>query len=408
MSPERLTEYERKRLENIKRNEEQLASLNIRSKLADLCTSTKRHREQTNRPQKKAKSEIPIVTRRSLRNQGEKPESTGLIDNFYEVPEKPKSPKSKVAPEKSALKLKPLSMREVSVSSKPDEPLVKKILSVSEESRSKGVNKDAGIRVRSSIDLESMKLIPENIASVVTNKILSVKFFPSADMKTVVVGNTFGDLGFWNIDSETEDGDGIYTYHPHPAPISSICIHPFSINKIITCSYHGFIRTLDVEKEIFDLTYSTKQEIFSMSQTSDDVNSLYVGEGKGIFHVLDERSKSSSMTCNLHTSRINTIDFNPTNANLMATSSSDRTVCIWDLRKLGKNSNPNSIIKITRDKPVHSAYFSPSGNLLATTSTDDKIGVASGANFDDEFSVYHDNQTGVCGGGMIRIYLWEI
>ncbi|CAI9298335.1 unnamed protein product [Lactuca saligna] len=246
-------------------------------------------------------------------------------------------------------------MREVSISSKPDEPLVKKILSVSEESRSEGVNNDAGIRVRSSIDLESMKLIPENIASVVTNKILSVKFFPSADMRMVVAGNVFGDLGFWNIDSEpTKNGDGIYMYHPHSAPMSSICIHPFSINKIITCSYHGFIRTLDVEKEIFDLTYSTKQEIFSMSQTADDVNSLYFREGKGVFRVLDERSKSSSMT----------------------------------------------------------SYFSPSGNLLATTSTDDKIGVASGANFDDEFSVYHDNQTGkwvsVFKGGMIHMCLWEI
>lgn len=137
--------------------------------------------------------------------------------------------------------------------------------------------------------------------------------------------------------------------------------------QIVTCSYHGLIRTLDVKKEIFDLTYSTEDAIFSMSQRSDDVNSLYFGEGQGVLRVWDERSKSSSMAWNLHDSRINTIDFSPANTNLMVTSSSDGSACIWDLRKLGKKSNPDSVKEIRRERAVHSAYFSPSGNLLATT-----------------------------------------
>ncbi|GJW73562.1 hypothetical protein Tco_0132932, partial [Tanacetum coccineum] len=43
MTGEKVTEYERKRIENIKRNEELLASLNIKSKLSDLSASSKRH-----------------------------------------------------------------------------------------------------------------------------------------------------------------------------------------------------------------------------------------------------------------------------------------------------------------------------------------------------------------------------
>nr|GEW58760.1 retrovirus-related Pol polyprotein from transposon TNT 1-94 [Tanacetum cinerariifolium] len=45
MAGEKVTEYERKRIENIKRNEELLASLNIKSKLFDLSASSKRHRQ---------------------------------------------------------------------------------------------------------------------------------------------------------------------------------------------------------------------------------------------------------------------------------------------------------------------------------------------------------------------------
>ncbi|KAL4571397.1 hypothetical protein LXL04_018156 [Taraxacum kok-saghyz] len=401
MASQELTEYERKRLENIKRNDELLASLKIHSKLADLSASSKRRREQArcyriSLQKKKAKPETPVVIRKSLRAQGIKPD-------FSETPKEKTSPK-KIMPLKSPRELTPLSMRDVSISSKSDEPLVQKILSVS---RPKGATMGVECRVRASIDLDSMELMPENIARVVPGSILSVKFFPSADMRMVAVGSKFGDLGFWNVDSENEDGDGIHMYRPHPASLSSICIHPFAMNKIITCCYHGLIRTLDIQNETFDLTYHSEDGIISMSQRSDDINSLYFGEGYGLLRVWDERSRTSSMAWKLHGSKINTIDFNPENSNIMATSSTDGTACIWDLRKLGKRSNPDSLKEITRDRHVHSAYFSPSGRLLATTSLDDKIGVVSGANYDEEFLVYHNNQTGKDRSSFKGVWGWD-
>lgn len=44
MAPEKLTEYERKRLENIKRNEEMLAALKVHAKASDLSAASKRQR----------------------------------------------------------------------------------------------------------------------------------------------------------------------------------------------------------------------------------------------------------------------------------------------------------------------------------------------------------------------------
>ncbi|GKD29617.1 transcription factor E2FA-like protein isoform X1, partial [Tanacetum coccineum] len=62
------------------------------------------------------------------------------------------------------------------------------------------------------------------------------------------VGTFRGYYWFWNVDSETKDGDGIYKYHTNPGIVSSILIQPFFMNKITT-SYGGQICLLDTEKE---------------------------------------------------------------------------------------------------------------------------------------------------------------
>ncbi|XP_076922907.1 uncharacterized protein LOC143584851 isoform X2 [Bidens hawaiensis] len=409
MASERLTEYERKRLENIKRNDELLASLKIKSKLADLSSAAKRHRPETKSykvsPEKKARLETPIVIRRSLRTQGKAPDSAGLKHDFTEPSKKSITLKSQIIPNQSARERAPISMRDANICAESDESLVNKILSVCNE------NGDRKVRVRGSIDLDSMELVPENVARVVPNRILSVKFLPSPDLRMVVVGNKFGNLGFWNVDSENEEdggggGDGIYMYHPHPSPVSAILIQPFSLNKIITSCYGGLVRSLDVEKQTFDLVYSSEDAIFSMFQKHDDVSNLYLGEGHGVVSIWDQRSAMSSFSWDLHDSRINTIDFNPENTNMMATSSSDGTACIWDLRKVGK-SKPSSLRVITRERAVHSAYFSPSGDRLATTSLDDKIGVLSGANYEDEFMITHNNQTGRWLSSFKSVWGWD-
>ncbi|CAH8294029.1 unnamed protein product [Eruca vesicaria subsp. sativa] len=71
----------------------------------------------------------------------------------------------------------------------------------------------------------------------------------------------------------------------------------------------------------------------------------------------------------LHKYRIHTIDFNTQNTqntHLMATSSQDRTACVWDLRTMG-TKKPKTLATVDHAKAVYSAYFSPSGLSLAST-----------------------------------------
>ena len=63
-----LSEYERKRLENIKKNQEELQRLNL-STIVKVTGISKPKKKQKRKVQPK-KTKAPVVKRRSLRNQG--------------------------------------------------------------------------------------------------------------------------------------------------------------------------------------------------------------------------------------------------------------------------------------------------------------------------------------------------
>ncbi|XP_021999334.1 WD repeat-containing protein 76 [Helianthus annuus] len=260
-----------------------------------------------------------------------------------------------------------------------DTKLVRKIMAMSNSSEG----------VRTCVEVKKMKIDKKNIARVLSGRITEVKFFPTKDTRMVAVGNNCGNVGFWNIDSDDE----IYVYYPHSGIVSGISIHPYSLSKIITSCYDGFIRLLDVEKESFDLLYTSAYQVFSICRPHDNMNSLFIGESYGSVGSLDIRSSNpNSMSWDLHAEQIYTIDFNSQNTNLMATSSKDGTACIWDLRKLA-HLDPQPLKLVRHKDAVNSAYFSPSGNLLATTSKDNNIGLISGANYEVESMIYHSNKT---------------
>ncbi|KAA8535293.1 hypothetical protein F0562_030296 [Nyssa sinensis] len=422
MAPQKLIDYERRRIENIKRNDEMLASLQVHSKINELSAATKRQRVQ--RTEKKSKTEAPIVVRQSLRTRGMQPDPStagGLKDESVDILKVYKL-RIKKSPRESG----PLSMKDAYDGTTSDRKLIETILGVSNKSHLSSIegidggscNSIVGVlenenfrypsRVRGSVDLGSLKLEEKNIARVVPGRILALRFFPSTDMKMISVGNNFGYVGFWNVDSIKEDGDGIYRYHPHSGPVSGIVIQPFCLSKMFTCGYDGFIQLMDVEKEAFDLVYSGDHPIFSVSQRPNDVRSLYFseGRGRGQLHTLDERAGKSSTSWTLHEDRINTIDFNSENSNIMATSSTDGTVCIWDLRHIDADK-PKSLKTVSHKKSVYSAYFSPSGSCLATTSGDDEVGLLSGANYEDTSVIYHYNRKGLWYYTFRAIWGWD-
>ncbi|XP_062010545.1 uncharacterized protein LOC133726921 [Rosa rugosa] len=402
MAIRKITDYERKRLENIRRNEGLMASLKLQSMATQLSASTKRPRVDT-KPysEKQRKTRDPTVIRRSLRTRGLPPKGLGGDD-----------------PKALCRKLGPLSMRDV-YSGVSDRALIEAIMGVEKkpqlglevkgefggckEERSSGaftlvggVSCDLSKKLggaESDLKVESLTLNEENVARVVPGNVMNVRFFPSTSLRMVVVGDMAGNVGFWNVDSKEGEEGGICMYRPHSGPISGISIHQDCMSKIFTSCCDGFIRLMDAEKEVFDLVYSTGKTIYSLGQQSNNAKCLYFAEGRGGVSMWDERTGNISAQWSPHDDRINSIDFNSENSNIITTSSTDGTACIWDLRCVDADKF-KSLKTIGHKRAVYSAYFSPSGRSLVTTSLDGTVGISSGVNFEDISMISQDNKGG--------------
>ncbi|XP_047169311.1 WD repeat-containing protein 76-like isoform X2 [Vigna umbellata] len=393
MKPQKLTDYELQRLQNIRRNNEMMAALKLHSKATQL-SNFKRQRVEAKstrvKLEKKPKTETPIVisVRRSLRTRGIPPDCEGLNRDSVapttlsrETPPPVSTTRSKEKPP-SVSSLGPLSMATARASAHSDSSFIESLMGMAQDvSVPKG---NAG----DSLELESLSLYFDNIARVVSGRITNVRFFPTNSVKMIAAGNKFGNIGFWNM-GESE----VHLYRPHNAPISGILIQSHCCSKIYTSCYDGILRLMDAEKEIFDLVFESDETIYALSQPPNETNCLYLAEGSGGLTMWDNRVGKLSSHWDLHDSRINTIDFNCQNPHIVATSSSDATACTWDLRYTNRN-DLTALRTVTHKRSVHSAYFSPSGGSLATTSLDNTIGIYSGVNLEDSAVISHFNQTG--------------
>lgn len=227
MATAALTEYERRRMENIRRNEEMIASL--KRKAEDLSAIVKASKASKARPHRPAKPHQPaVVIRRSLRCRGIPPEQSREASD---LPAPPSSP-AVVSPAK---KKGPLPMEEAFVGTSPLARQLASAISGMEERaplhrRRKCVEQTGG----SWDPATSLTLAPENVRRLLPGRILTVSFFPFGDRRVVVAGDKLGHLGFWDADfGEGEgEGDGSYIFAPHSAPVSGISFHPFSLSKV--------------------------------------------------------------------------------------------------------------------------------------------------------------------------------
>ena len=108
-----------------------------------------------------------------------------------------------------------------------------------------------------------------------------------------------------------------------------------------------------------------KCPVYSLCQAPDSVRCLYFGDESGDLTLFDERVGKVLTTWDVHDDTIESIDFHPENKHMLATSSPDGSACIWDVRNM-KRKQPDSL-KVFKLDSAQSAYFSPSGRMLAVT-----------------------------------------
>ncbi|KAG0254828.1 hypothetical protein DFQ27_006595 [Actinomortierella ambigua] len=304
-----------------------------------------------------------------------------------------------------------------------DEPKVKKEEAEAHTTRTSRTRSAAASRPKGKVggepslrrQVQSLRIRgPWPTLKICRGRVYSMAIHPNPEKVLVCGGDIDGNLGFWDLDEskdedyepEPDDTPSTFQFQPERKPISSMQYSPVDSNKLFMTSYAGSIRYLDLAKQQFVESYVVSRDatdhIQSISIESDGHN-LWYSDNDGFVNMKDLRTPKHELVHRtmLHEKKIGCVHVNPKYSHLIVTSSLDRTMRLWDVRKFDQDPIPE-LSSYPHNLSVTSAHWSPDGNSIVSTSYDDRIRVFN--NFDpalpnatsvpDPIEIRHNNQSG--------------
>uniref|UniRef100_A0ACD5X5D4 Uncharacterized protein n=1 Tax=Avena sativa TaxID=4498 RepID=A0ACD5X5D4_AVESA len=306
-----LTEYERLRAENIRRNEVILAS--VRRNADELSAAIKAsdprsvlRRKADELPAAIKTSDPRSVLRRSLRLSQPPPDAHPAPPAPNPTPSRRRAPRKPKRRRRAPRRTTPgtAKPRSTTFSSSLASTILEAVSLSPGAAKLRADDFDAG---------KELVLTPANVRTLLPSRILGLLVLPLVDRTMVAAGDNLGNIGFWHADPElgAVEADRVFEYLPHIGPVAAIVAHPAMPHKIYSCSYKGEICLMDLEKENFNIIYSCQSPVISLCQAPDSASCIYVGDGTGELKLFDERMGKVSATWESHDNRINSIDFHP-------------------------------------------------------------------------------------------------
>ena len=237
---------------------------------------------------------------------------------------------------------------------------------------------------------------------ITPERIYAMGFHPMHEKAVVFAGDKLGNLGLFDAsqnikaepaDDADEDGDGddfepaVTAFKVHTRTISAFHFSPVDHNSLLSASYDSSIRKLDLEKgtavEIYaPFSKDADAPLSGVEISRTDPNLLHFTTLDGRFGIHDLRTPTGDVVEMLQLSekKIGGFSLHPAHPHILATASLDRTLKIWDLRKIsGKGPNnrlPTLIAEHESKLSVSHAAFNSAGQI-ATASYDDTIKIHS-------------------------------
>lgn len=258
------------------------------------------------------------------------------------------------------------------------------------------------------VESEDIKITPQ--------RPYSIGFHPTEDKPIIFAGDKEGAMGVFDASQDRpEDEDGepqISAFQTHSRTISSLLFSPTDTNSVFSASYDSSVRKLDIEKGVSVQVYAPEDltedaPISAIDMPQSDPNTLYFSTLQGVVGRHDLRVPKGAEQWYLSEQKIGGFTLHPLHPHLLATASLDRTVKIWDLRKISGKRDERAPALIgeheSRLSVSHAAWSA--GGHLATSSYDDTIKIYSfpecgawkvGESIEMEPTkiVPHNNQTG--------------
>jgi WD repeat-containing protein 76 len=230
-----------------------------------------------------------------------------------------------------------------------------------------------------------------------------------------------GNLGVFDASQKIEvDDDGdrtaaiIHSFKLHARTISDFKFHPSDSSALYTASYDSSIRKLDLNKDVAVEVYADANEepLSGVEIPASEPHMLYFSTLEGRMGFTDMRDPKHKETFQLHDKKIGGFSLHPNLPHLVATASLDRTMKLWDLRKISGGRDvrmPALLGEHTSKLSVSCALWNAAGQVV-TSSYDDTLKIhsfpaATSSGFkagtalsDEEMTptnvIRHNNQTG--------------
>ncbi|XP_051552883.1 WD repeat-containing protein 76-like isoform X2 [Myxocyprinus asiaticus] len=419
-----LSEYELERLENIRQNKVFLSSLNL-PQISNALRPKPKPYQKGLKKEKTGTEMLPV--RKSVRLQNKDAE----IPLAVTITEKPAAEKW-VAKPPGPIPMDPVNLDE-------HVKLPEDLFQLWNESPLEQERETSGLKSYQEV-LQKMSLDDSCVAKVVKGRIFSAVFHPSSSNLFMAAGDKFGHLGLWNMvtvnwgeggifegdhskcyfcipicsnskikhslcfhnfpkKGATWGDDGVLLFEPHSRPITCMAFSSHSSN-LITVSYDGSARCMDLEKAVFDEVYRSTSALKSFDFLSSDCSTLLLSNWDGDVAIVDRRTPGTSYE-SLYTidpKALRCVHVHPVKQQYFVVAESS-SVNIYDLRSLKRRNNQAVSQLNGHFRSISSAFFSPfTGNRVLTTCMDNKIRVFNTSQMVDRapllHSVSHDMRTG--------------
>lgn len=210
-------------------------------------------------------------------------------------------------------------------------------------------------------------------------------FHPSEEKIMIFAGDKEGHLGIFDATAglaSEDESPTLNCFKAHARTITSILFTPYDLTSVYTSSYDASIRKMDLSHgKAIELWAPADPEddehaVSCMELPTNDRNLVFFSTLHGSLGRYDMRTeKSEAEMWGLHDTKIGGFALDPSNPHLVATTSLDRTIKIWDLRKIkgsGDMRRPALLGEHESRLSVSHASWSRSGKV-ATTSYDNTI-----------------------------------
>jgi WD repeat-containing protein 76 len=390
-------DYESLRLENIRRNQEFLATLGLDEQRSHIAAASKATAPTRRGTVSHGIRAIPQPVRRSGRvtierikqeidelkkNGGEdktieakEAELAEMIakkaEGSYDVSantvsESMESPSSRLSAEPIPL-LKPRNMDyeadEANVARLVKQGLVEKWSGSAVQSKKRSMASNQSVSTADYISrLNRLKLAENDMAKLTEARITSVYCHPRADKILVAAGDKAGYIGLWDVDGKSPpclpnladtnttasiDVDsthgGVYRYRPHVETVIKLHSMEADPSSLISVSYDGTIRGLDLHQLAFSQHFEMPEPLHDVIITdasfySTAASSMLVGRSDGYVALIDFRQSASAYVRKNKISdvKLNSVQVMPNQEHYLisAEAGKDGVIMIHDQRKL--------------------------------------------------------------------------